>query len=257
MFFLRFLFILIIISYTVTVGDTHNTQRYSELSALKKKIYSNYYTFDTEQLLPLLRKADSINNETRDWHAYYYSGMLNIILGKIYYTKDENKAYDYFDEAIEKLKKANEIHESSEILTLLSCAYGKKASLTGISAFFLGLKAKEKIEDAYENDKNNPKIYLIAATHLMHLPKALGGSKQKAENYLSKALRLNNKYSENDKLILKWAEDAEIYAYLAQLEILKENTAGAETYMQKALELVPDYGYVLYDLTPQLKELKR
>ena len=119
--------------------------------------------------------------------------MLNILLGKILYNPDPDLAYDHFDKAIDDLLVADDMTESAEIKTLLSCAYGKKASLSSLSAIYHGLKAKSYIEDAYELDKNNAKIYLIAATHLMHTPETFGGDKDRAGRYLKKALTILKK----------------------------------------------------------------
>src|SRR3990172_6627561 len=104
-------------------------------------------------------------------------------------------------------------------------------------------------------DSANVNVYLIAATHLMHTPESFGGDKKWAEELLNKALKMIYKQINKDDNSVEWASEKEIYAYLAQLEILRENKDKAKLYIDKALALCPDYGFVLYDLIPQLKKL--
>ena len=225
------------------------------LLAVKKQIDQNYYTFDYKKLAGILNECDKIEAKYSSWQILYYRGMLHLMMGKIIYNDDGDKAYDHFDSSVSDLDEAYKKHKDPEIAALLSSAYGKKSSLSGINAFFLGIKAKNWIYDAHAADTSNPKIFLVAATHLMHLPGFYGGDKDKAEKYLYKALELN-KNPEKDKWMLEWAQNAEIYAYLAQLEILKENIKKAESYMEKALAAAPDYGFVKIDLRNQLNKLK-
>ena len=230
--------------------------KYDMLSELKGSIESYYYSFDTAKLEELLERAENLyDSAAAGWHAEYYASVLHIQLGKIYYNDDPDFALEHFEKAAELLKDIDEDTENCEIKTLLSNAYGKISSLSGITAFIHGITAKEYIYEAYELNRENPKFMLIAATHLMHTPAAFGGDKDKAEKLLKRALQKNGEFKEKDDLMLNWAEDAEIYAYLAQLEILRENEKKARKYMDKALELVPEYGFVLIDLQSQLDSL--
>lgn len=248
-------YIFLILSVFFIIERANSQDNFNKLMSLKKEIDKSYYSFNTNALKILLKKSDELCSQTGDWHAYYYSGLLNILLGKIYYNSNSSLAYDYFDESLDKLLKAEEQTNSCEVKTLISCAYGKKSSLNKIKALYYGLKAKEYIEEAYELDKNNPKLYLIASIHLMHTPKTFGGDKDKSRNLLIKCIEYNKSRTEKDKLMLDWAENAEIYAYLAQLEILLKSKEKAKIYMNMALELVQDYGFVKNDLAKQLERI--
>lgn len=223
----------------------------------RKAIDSNYYSFDKEKL-------ESIQNDLlrfREKHedsidiCKYYSSVLHINLGKIYYNIDSDIAYNHFDFALSALREIETHEKDAEYMSLISCAYGKKSSLSSIRAIYFGISAKNSIVDAYELDTNSSQVLLIAATHLMHTPETFGGDKKQARKLLGQCLKLNQDRDSSEARI-NWASNAEIYAYVAQLAILEENKEEAKKYMNKALALEPDYGFVLVDLKAQLEKIE-
>lgn len=220
-----------------------------ELLSVKNMIEKNYYTFNDGKLENILEQCNQIPVD--NWQKHYYQGFLHLMIGKIIYNKDEDRAFDHFDKSVEHFEDAFQKNKNAEIAALLSAAYGKKSSLSGINAIFLGIKAKNSIVDAHKIDDNNSKVYLVAATHLMHLPEIYGGDKNQAEEMLFKAIKLNENRIKN-KWFIDWAENAEIYAYIAQLQVLKKNYSKAEKYIKKALKIVPNYGFIEHDLKKQM-----
>lgn len=226
------------------------------LKSIKDSIDLYYHTFDTLALAKIVKSCDSfIAQYPRSYYLNYYSGVLKMNLGKIYYNIDSDYAYRLFTQSVDNLHIAESTNRTAEICALLSAAYGKRSSLAGLNAIFLGMKAKSWIFDASDLDKYNAKINLVAATHLMHLPSFYGGDKDKARKLLNDAFKINKKNQATDSLALKWADDAEIHAYLAQLEILENKPEKARYHMDEALKSRPKYGFVLYDLTQQLKKM--
>ena len=191
-----------------------------------------------------------------NFYPSYYAGILCMQIGKILYLPNPDKAYDYFDRSLDYFFKTKKIKYTAEVAALISEAYGKKSSLSTLRAIYFGLLAKDYIYEAADMDSSNVKVYLIAATHLMHVPESFGGDKHWAESLLKKALKLRYAKESEDSLLIDWANDAELYAYLAQLEILRGNKEKANLYMDKALSLIPNYGFVKYDLARQLRDLK-
>lgn len=223
---------------------------------LRSEINSSYYTFNTSTLELLLSECEKGVKKNDDWIWKYYAGLLHYNLGKIYYIPNPDKAYDHFDVAVDYFDECVESNPSPENIALLSASYGKKSSLNSLYAIVYGIKAKNRIVDAYNIDKDNPKVLLIAATHLMHTPAAFGGDKDKAELFLKKALKiLNEGYKFKAESVI-WGDKPEILAYLAQLEIIKGNFEEARKYMQDALTIIPDYGFVKIDLKDQISKLE-
>lgn len=225
------------------------------LQSIKQRIEENYYSFNYDVLNNISEDAEKTAKSESSWQINYYRGLLNLMMGKIIYNKDKDAAYSHFEKSVNHLENAFKMNENAEIAALLSSAYGKKSSLSIINAFFLGIKAKNWIYKANDLTVNSAKINLIAATHLMHLPEFYGGDKNKAEALLKKSLKITEK-NENEWFI-KWADTPEIYAYLAQLEILRNNPKQAEFYINQAIIIIPDYGFINYDLKVQLKKIKK
>lgn len=248
---IKFLFALLLAYSVVNAKDDICTQ----LEIYKKDIEANYYSWDRAALESLNKRIMNDKDYSKSWHFAYYSSILDIQLGKIYYLIDKDKAYNYFAESIDKLEAIQNDGDLAEIYTLLSVAYGKKSSLSTLMAIVYGMKAKDLIYSANDISRNNPKILLTAAVHLMHTPVSFGGSKEKSRKLLNKALEVIKAGWKEDKLLVKWADTPEILAYLANLEILLEKKSAAENYMKKALNLIPNYGFVKYDLYPQFKKL--
>ncbi len=226
-----------------------------DYAAEKRKIEKIYYSFDAKKYFAAISETEKKRDDFfGDWRLDYYLGIAYFQLGKILYNPNPKKAYECFDKSLDYLLEAEKIKPGdAELLALISADYGKKASLSTLKAIYFGIKAKNYIYAAYRADSSSPKVALIAAVHLMHLPESFGGDKKLAERELKKALARGR--SGKDSLRINWADKPELFAYLAQLEILRGNKSKAKAYMKKALDLVPEYGFVKFDLRAQLKKI--
>ncbi len=224
------------------------------LFEIKKELDSAYYTFDVGFLKEIIRKSAALRR-ANNWYPDYYIAVAYFQLGKIVYNSNEDLSYHYFDRSLKSLFKVKEKFYDAEIAALISAVYGKKSSLSTLKAIYFGIKAKDYIYEAARLDSNNSKVLLVAAVHLMHTPEAFGGDKKWAESLLNRAIKNVYKYPERDSLRVEWGKVSESYAYLAQLEILRKNKVRAKLFIEKALALKPNYGFVLKDLNIQLKKL--
>jgi hypothetical protein len=250
--------LVVFISLFVVLNSNQTYSNDIELANLRDSINKYYYSFEYNKLITLLNESDNILKKyKKSYYANYYNGIIRYCLGRVIYNRDSDLAYDYFDSSLDMFESAYKIENNPISLAMISATYGKKSALSPISAIFFGQKAKNRIYDAYNLDSLNPKILLVAATHLMHVPGIYGGDKNKARRMLEKCLKYNNenKFLEKNSLELSWADNSEIYAYLAQLEILEENIESARNYMNKALAIKPNYGFVKIDLEKQITRL--
>ncbi|HRP02228.1 MAG TPA: hypothetical protein PLE30_06220 [Candidatus Kapabacteria bacterium] len=218
----------------------------------KASIDKYYFSFNYKKLesLKLELSNEPAHNNDDKFLTNYYQGIINYCLGRIYYNYDKDKANKRFEEALDNFLICDNIKTDVEITAMISATYGKLSSLSILKVFVYGLKAKDYIEKAYKMNPYAPKVLIIAATHLMHIPEFYGGDKSKARELLNNILS----YKESkDSVRIDWANYAEAFAYLAQLEILESNISKAKVYMQKALDRIPDYGFVKYDLAKQIK----
>lgn len=246
--------ILLSLVCSISISKANN----SDILSLSKEVNECYYSFDVSKIKSVLNQSDKlIKIHPNDYYAYYYNGILRYCLGRVVYNTDSDLAYEYFDSSLDMFEKAWELKQDAVSLAMISAAYGKKSALSPLRAIFFGGKAKNRIYDAFHLDSNNSKVLLVAATHLMHVPGIYGGDKKKARNMLNKCLEINKKRQFGSDFELEWADDAEIYAYLAQLDILEKKYESAVIQMKKSLELRPDYGFVKIDLENQLKKARK
>jgi tetratricopeptide (TPR) repeat protein len=248
---------------------------YSETKAsLNKRLQKEYYSFDSTEYRSILR---SINWELKktpdDFALHYYGAIAEMNLCRILYGTNKPKAKaaiesaskhaDFLTKVIEVPEKKKKLgikkNEVAEVYALHSAIYGLRAGLDLLKKIKYGKIAQATIEKAHEMTPENPKVLLIGAKHLMCIPEMFGGDKERAEQLLNTALAnyspgaalFKNVAGEKQYKYIDWASHAELYAYLAQLELFRDNQTKAREYMNKALKYVPDYGYVLYDLELQ------
>lgn len=220
---------------------------------IKSKIEDSYYSFNVKSHLNLLNELKKMKD---DEIKYYYLAFEFHTLGKIIYNDNSDKALKYFEYSINSIEKAIYMNTKKnksflpEYYALLSSALGKKSSLSGLSSFYWGLEAKKAFDKAFDLDSNNRKVRLIGAIHLMHVPEFLGGSKDKARATLLDLLNKSNK--EVNSLEIKWTEKTEIFAYLAQIDILEGKKSS--DYIDSALKYQNNYDFVNIDLKNQLKK---
>lgn len=255
----RYLKIICIVSFCHVTGIPVHGQESPTIAdydfiKLKTQIEAHYFSYNQEMVRYLLNLAlDQIEKHPAAWYPRYYAGLLNIQMGNILRAHDKEKAYHHYMESLKHMKVAHQRSPIAENTIVLADVYGKLASLRTLKMFYFGFKSKSYLIEAFRMNRRSPKNYLLAGIEIMWTPMIFGGSKKKARDFLNNALMLEPTWRETDRLIVRWATPPEIYAHLAQLEILCEAPAQAQQYITKALRHVPDYGFVMRDLIPQLK----
>lgn len=225
-----------------------------ECVALKTRIEAAYFSHDEASVHQLLvQSRDLIDQHPRAWYPHYYAGLINIQLGNIERHDNKNMAYQHYTDALAHMLVVQERWPSAESTIVLADVYGKLASLKTFKMLYYGNLSKNRLMDAFRmGDERSPKPYLIAGIESMWTPVIFGGGTKRARQFLEKALAATLDWQEQDQLIVRWATRAEILAHLAQLEILCKRPSEAKHYATQALSLVPDYGFVLRDVLPQI-----
>ena len=224
----------------------------STIFDIKSKIESNYYSFNLNKHFAIIKNIKELENSEL---KYYFLSLEYHTLGKIIYNQDQDRALNYFENSIKSIEKAISMNKNknqsilAEYYAILSSALGKKSSLSTFSSLYWGLESKKAFDKAFTLDSNNRKVRLIGSIHLMHVPEVLGGDKKKARVTLTKILNQENNDSPNT---INWADKAEIFAYLAQIDILEGKSPNAN--IDSALKYQPNYDFVLIDLKNQMKK---
>ncbi len=249
--------LLIVILFVLFIMNNAIYANSNKLLELRDSVNKYYYTFNLKGLKNTLNEIEQYNNkEKNNYYGFYYNGIIRYCIGRVVYNTNRDVAYNYFDTALNMFEKAYEIEKNPVSLAMISASLGKKAALSPLKSLYFGQISKNKIYEANNLSPNNPKILLVAATHLMHIPAIYGGDKKKARLLLEKCLELNKKENIKNEYELDWADDSEIFAYLAQIDILENNIDNARKNMQKSLNLKPRYGFVTIDLEKQISEIK-
>jgi tetratricopeptide (TPR) repeat protein len=183
---------------------------------------------------------------------YYRALALYRISGLYTGQKKNDEAKRALDEADVLLEQATAKTSTADALALRSTVIGMTIGLSGnpMSGMTLGPKSSGLLDRAKELEPRNPRVWLISGMSAMFTPKMFGGGSDKAEADLRKALTL----FETDKPVSpapSWGR-ADAYIWLGQALQQNDKKDEARTMYQKALEIQPKNGWVLYVLLPSL-----
>jgi tetratricopeptide (TPR) repeat protein len=222
---------------------------------LKTRIEAHYFSHAERAVQALRQQAETLSGRYPEaWYPRHYAALVYIQLGNIARAGNRQLAYRYYQRAREHAHAAHERAPNAENTLVLADVYGKLASLKTFKMLYYGSRSKTYLKAAFNLNPRSPKNHLIAGIEIMWTPGFFGGSKKRARAFLDKALVLASSWRETDPLIVRWATRPEIFAHLAQLEILCDDPVRARGYVSRALELRPDYDFVHRDIIPQLRQ---
>lgn len=213
-------------------------------------------TFDKQQLLKAHGIFERIYSaQPQNLLALYYLTYSEYRLLMYGLHKPEKPVYDNFiDKAIENAKKLIEIKEyKGEGSVLLAAIYMMKISNSTMEAPILSPRFHGLLDDAQEIDSSNPRSYLVRGIMKYNTPAFFGGSKEDAINNCRQAISLFKKNKYTDSLSIDWGL-AESYTWMGIALNETGQTAKAKEAYLKALEASPDYGWVKYNLLPNLEK---
>lgn len=232
--------------------------QYTAFLQLKQAIEDQYYSYDRDGLQPLVLRARAlIDQAPAVWYPHYYAGVLSILWGNITRAGDRDDAYRSYRQAQAFLAKAHAMAPSAETLLWMSAVYGKLASMRTLKMFYYGARSKAFMEEAHALSRGNPKFFMLAGAHMMHTPKLFGGGIERARDFLQRALGYADGWRDTDPLVVRWARPPEIWAHLAQAAVFAGQAPEARRYLGRALDVQPDYGFVIRDIRPQLERLEQ
>lgn len=123
-----------------------------------------------------------------------------------------------------------------------------------INAMRLGPKADNAMDKAIELGPDNPRVWLMRGIGSIYKPKLFGGGAEKAEVDIRKAIaKFDGDKPEAPRPA--WGR-AESYAWLGQALARQDKTEDAKAAYRKALEIDPEFGWVKYQLLPDLERKK-
>jgi tetratricopeptide (TPR) repeat protein len=187
----------------------------------------------------------------------YYLGYCNYRLVIFYQReKDQELLKKHLDEAITQLEAAvKQNNKFAEAYALLSSCYGQKIGLAPMLGMTLGPRAGMTMQSALALAPDNPRVVLLDAIGAYYKPPMFGGSKETALTGFKRAAELFDREKITDPLQPDWGH-AEAYAWLGIAYLDKSDKAAARAAFDRALAIAPEYGWVKYQLYPQVTDSK-
>lgn len=210
--------------------------------------------FDAVQAARATFERAAADADLAAW-AHYYAALADANLANVLAGTDEDAAADHLDRAVEHLQAAIEADdEHAEAYALLASVYGRKIGLSPMKGMFLGSKANNAMERAQALAPDNPRVVLIAAISDFNTPGMWGGSKTRGMEGFRRAAALFAAERPMNPLMPAWGHD-ETYAWIGIAHMQQAEYAEARAAFDQALTVNPGYGWVKYQLLPQLEEM--
>jgi tetratricopeptide (TPR) repeat protein len=192
----------------------------------------------------------------RDWLIRYYIALSDYRLIVYYLSGREHEKMDpYIKEAKEHLEQSiEEKPDFSESYALLAAILGMQITRNPFSGLWLGPRIGGIIAEAKKLEHDNPRIWFIEGIGAYHRPELFGGGYDNARKALLKSIEYFSTDAIDDRTLPSWGE-SEAYAWLGYFEMQNNALDDARVYLERALDVDPDNGWVTYHLMPRLNKM--
>ncbi len=244
--------LILIIFFSMQI--TNATSKEALMKEIKDLTYKGYFQFDNSHFINaigLCERIKTVNPE--DAEAIYYSAYSGYRILNIGMVREEASAFNnYYDKTINEASKLFDNKQlSSEAYVVAASAVMMKLAVDKSDAPNLSAKTHGYLDNAEKKDKNNPRIYLTRGIMFYNTPVQFGGGVEKAIKQFEIALKLfENNEAENQKI--SWGH-AETYAWKGQAYLRGNEVELSKQAYEKALNIEPNFGWVEYQLLPQLE----
>lgn len=228
------------------------------LNEAKAIIEDAYYTDNKAELEAQIERLKPLTKSAYySWYAHYYISFCHNHISMLTLESNEEESSINMEAALENVEIALDAKESAELYVLLISIMGKKIEL-GPSILRLprGLQTLEYMDKAKELAPNMPGVVFEDAHVTMHTPEKLGGGKAPAKRLLLKVVELLKDYESPDPFLLNWHQEADVFAWLAFVEMELGNMDEAKKYLDMAVQERPDHAFVNKILMHKYKSMK-
>lgn len=157
-----------------------------------------------------------------------------------------------FEDAEQTLARSATTLKWPETAALQSAVVGQLISLGGAMAGLrMGAKSLRLLDEAVAAGPENPRVWMLKGVSDLFRPKLFGGSAEKAEVSLKRALALFDKDAPASPA--PWWGHAEAYGWLGQVYVKQGRLEEAKLAYAKALDLQPGNAWVLELLLPAVR----
>lgn len=180
---------------------------HTQISAFQKSMEGAVLYFDQcqtkEQYLLVIAKMEDLHqNYPKEWLPPYY---ISLVKSRLSMKKMLDHPDATADEAIAWILKAQQLHNSDEVLCALSLAYTAKMSINPTLRWMsYEKKIKNPLEQAIQLNKNNPRAYTLKASLQYKMPVLLGGGCPKAAEIATTAKNIFDRQKNDFTIYPHW-----------------------------------------------------
>ena len=223
-----------------------------DVQEAKAKLQAGINTWDLE-LLKTARDlfiGSLIKAKAENAYILYHIALTDYRLITFYLSSSNNpEAEKSLAEAQKYLEKAMAADPScGEADALYGYLLGLEIALHPEKAMTLGMSSFGYFSKGFEKDPENPRIHLLKGISLFYTPEAYGGGADNAMASLNKAVGLFEKDVVKDPLKPSWGKE-EAYTYLGLAYKQKKDYGKAKEMLKKALEVNPEFGLAMKELS--------
>jgi tetratricopeptide (TPR) repeat protein len=169
---------------------------------------------------------------------------------------DTKVARSMFEEAERALEQSEATVHWPESIALRSAVVGQLIGLSGpLGGMRLGPKSMRLLDEAVAAGPENPRVWMLRGVSDFRKPRLLGGSAEKAEADLLRAVTLFEKDAPEPPA--PWWGRAEAYGWLGQVYAKQGKMEAAKAAYAKALDLEPGNAWVMELLLPAVRGERR
>jgi len=180
---------------------------------------------------------------------HYYVALADYRLSSCCLSSGDITQLDrYVTEGRQYSEKAIKIDpEFGESYALAAFLIGLEIASHPERAMSLGAQSFEYFALALDKEPENPRVQLLKGVYQLYVPEAYGGGPASALDFLIKSVDLFEKETVRDALGPTWGKE-EACTYLGRAYGLKKEFAKARLWLNKALEVNPDFGLAKAEL---------
>jgi tetratricopeptide (TPR) repeat protein len=250
------MFMVFLILFPLQLRSQTNTTVDSFIIIGKQKISQAQNTWqETDFITARAYFERLLPDPTYPWLVHYYIALVDYRLFAFYNSqKNKEKVKNYIEDGIEQLNASVKLKDDfADGYSLLSSLYGNKIGTNPLLGMTLGPKSGAAMAKAMRLEPKNPRNNLIAGLSAYYTPVMFGGGKDKAERNFKQAIINFDSTKVENAILPDWGHD-EVYAWLGQLLMDKNDYTAAQANFEKALQINPNYGWVKYNLLPTLQK---
>ncbi len=184
-----------------------------------------------------------------EWMVDYYLAQVDQLTAYSYMNmetgkNDETNVKKYTESAITLLDKSTVIKDDfAEAYILKMSVQGNRWMYEPDKMNDIIAKISEAKDAAKKLEADNPRFYLVDAFQVYYTPEMFGGGVDKAQPEFEKSWELFQTYKPKDETYPDWGKD-QAAGMIAMCYVQKEKFDDAKKWIDKALEAVPDSGFI-------------